>query len=265
MGLIDRFLPERLPRQWLFAGDRHAEVVTVSQGRISGRRRLEGVALADGGERDWDGALAGLQPEESGLIFGASPFIFNFFEFDRLPWQRKALRELVAWRLQKIFPGDLSAYDHRFYRLDRRRILSVLAPRALLAGAEARFRQARAPLTFIGSSTLTLLARMQQARPAPDFLIESDGAGVTMLFQQRRLPLYIRKFRGSSAADAIAEAGKTAAFVRGQYGADPRRYWLIDHGGDAAAIEAGLASVAGSEFVRLPAGPDAAPPIPGCP
>ncbi|MDD8012942.1 MAG: hypothetical protein PHX05_05645 [Acidobacteriota bacterium] len=265
MGLSEFFLPERLPQQLIYAGDGYAEIVTLAKGRVAGRRRLDGADLVgEAGEgRGWNEVMAGLRPEETGIVFNASPFIFNFFDFDKLPWRKKALGELVAWRLQKIFPGDIASYDHRFYRLDRRRILSILAPRALAATAEAHFREKGLPLTFIGSTTMTLLPRMAAAKPAPDFLIESDGAACTMLFQDRRAPIYIRKFRGSRPADTVEEVVKTVAFVRGQYGIEPRRYWLIDHHDSAAAIEAGLASLADGAYSRLQAGLGEAPHIPG--
>lgn len=266
MGLIAFFLPERLPRQVVYAGDRHAEVLSLARGRVTGRRRLEGVALAEAladGGHGWAEVMAELRPVETGIVFSASPFIYNLFDFDRLPWPNKACGELVAWRLQKIFPGDLAAYDQRFFRLDRKRILSILAPRSLRETAEARFREKGVPLTFIGSSTLTLLRRMQAARPAPDFFIESDGPACTLLFQNRRTPIYIRTFRGSSPADAVEEALKTVAFVRGQYGVEPRRYWLIDHRDGAAALATALASLAGQEYTRLQSGLGEAPHIPG--
>ncbi len=263
MGLIEFFLPERLPRRFIYAGERHAEIVTLVRGRVSGRRRVEGAAFAADGSGDWDRILEGLPAEETGIVFSAAPFIFNFFEFDKLPWQKRALGELVTWRLQKIFPGDIAAHHHRFFRLDRRRVFSILAPLALAESAEAHFRQHRVPLTFIGSSTMALLARMQAAKSAPDFAIESDGASCTMLFLHRRSPIYIRKFRGSSPADAVEEAGKTMAFVRDQYGAEPGRYWLVDHSGAADAIAAGLAALAPERCRRLQAGVGEAPYIPG--
>ncbi len=265
MGLSEFFLPERLPRQLIYAGDRYAEIVTLTKGRVGDRRRMEGADLVGeaGDGRGWAEVMAGLRPQETGIVFNASAFIFNFFDFDKLPWQKKALGELVAWRLQKIFPGNIESYDHRFYRLDRRRILSILAPRALAETAKARFREKCVPLTFIGSTTLTLLSRMVTAKPAPDFFIESDGAACTMLFQNRRAPIYIRKFRGSLPADTVEEVVKTVAFVRGQYGIEPRRYWLVDHHDGAAAIEAGLASLAGEAYSRLQAGLGEAPHIPG--
>jgi hypothetical protein len=270
MGLSDSFLPQRLPRQVVFAGDRHAETFLLRRGRITGRSVSAGPALAEGD--GWEAALAALRPESTGVVFNASPFIFNFFEFDKLPWQRQALRELVDWRLQKIFPEDSAAYDHRLFRLDRKRVLSILVRRSLLERVEAAFAGKKIPLTYIGSSTMEILARARRAKPAPDFFIERDGAGCTLAFLERRRPVYIRKFRNVSTADTVSEIGKTVAFVRNQYGIAPRRYWLHDHLGDesAMAVEAALQAVpaeetAGSgEYSRLPLGPDAAPHIPGC-
>jgi hypothetical protein len=104
MGLITFFLPERLPRQLIYAGDRHAEIVRLQKRRIVDRSRLEGAALAESTDSAWAGVVSGLRPVDSGIVFNASPFIYNFFEFDKLPWQKKTLNELVTWRLQKIFP-----------------------------------------------------------------------------------------------------------------------------------------------------------------
>ncbi len=269
MGLSAIFLPQRPPRQFVFAGDRQAGTFLLRNGRIASRSIFAGPALAEGA--GWEEALAALRAEETGVVFSASPFIFNFFEFDKLPWQRQALDELVAWRLQKIFPEDIAAYDHRFFRLDRKRVLSILVRRSLLERAEAAFAGKRTPLTYIGCSTMEILARARRAKPAPDFFVERDGSGCTLVFQQHRLPVYIRKFRNVSAADTVSEIGKTVAFVRSQYGIDPRRYWLHDHLGDAsaAAVEAALSTpggeaAEGGEYSRLPLAADAAPHIPGC-
>jgi len=261
MGLSEFFLPERLPRQVVFAADRHAETLSLRDGRASGRTLTPGTALA-GNDGDWTAIVESLRPEETGVVFNAVPFIYNFFEFDKLPWQRKALHELVAWRLQKIFPEDITAYDHRFFPLDRNRVLSILVQRSLLERVEAAFRERRIPLTYIGNSTMEILARARKARLSPDFFLERDSDSCTMLFLSRRLPLYIRKFKSGSAADTVEEIGKTVAFVRNQYGSEPRRYWLHDHQGEeaAAAVEAALPV---GEYARLGAGLGAAPHIPG--
>jgi hypothetical protein len=262
MGLIDRFLPERLPRQVVFAGDRQAETFRLRDGRVAGRTLSPGAALAESADDGWAALVAALPAEETGVIFNAAPFIYNFFEFDKLPWQPRALRELVSWRLQKIFPEDIAAYDHRFFPLDKKRVFSILVRRSLLERVEAAFAQKRVPLTYIGNSTMEILARARRAKITPDFIIESDGASCTMVFQSRRSPTYIRKFKSASPADTVEEIGKTVAFVRSQYGIEPRRYWLLDHQGGADAFEAALS---GGDYSRLRAGLGETPHIPGTP
>lgn len=267
MGLIDLLLPLRPPRQVVFAGDRHAEVFRLRNGRVAARVPVPGAALAEGD--GWEAVFAALAAEETGVVFGASPFIFNVFEFDRLPWRRQALSELVDWRLQKIFPENIEAYDHRWFTLGRKRVLSVLARRSLLEDTESLFRERSVPLTFVGSSTLQILDRALGAKPAPDLVIERDGAGGTLAFLQEHRPVYVRKFRAASdsPADAGEEIGRTVAFVRGQYGIAPRRCWVHDHGGEAAAVESALLglgeeALGGGRLSLLPPGPGAAPHLP---
>ncbi len=261
MGLSDFFLPQRLPRQVLFAGDRRAEVFRLRGGRVQSTTEVAGAALAEG--EGWDAALDALRAEETGLVLGAAPFIFNFFEFDKLPWRRRARAELIDWRLQKIFPDNIEAYHHRVFRLDRRGVLSVLLRRSLLERAEEAFAARNIPLTYVGSSTLEMLERARRARPAPDFIIERDGSGCTLLFLRRRRPVYIRKFRSVSDEETVAEIDKTVHFVRGQTGTEPRRYWLHDHRGGEAAAACEQALQDRDAYARLSAPPQ--PHLPGRP
>jgi hypothetical protein len=264
MGLSAFFLPERLPRQLIYAGDRHAEIVRLQNKKIIARTRVEGAALAENPDAAWAGIAAGLGPEDAGIVFNASPFIYNFFEFDKLPWKKKALQELVTWRLQKIFPENIEAYDHRFFQLDGKRVLSILVKKAFLEKSERWFAEQRISLTYIGNSTMEILARSQREKSPPDFFIESDQASCTLVFLERRSPIYIRKFKSGSIADTVAEITKTVTFVRNNYNIVPRLYWLIEHQNEAtaAAMEEQLA---GADFSRLRAGLGAAPHLPVCP
>ncbi len=264
MGLISFFLPERLPRQFVYAGDRHAEVVRLQKDTIVERQRLEGAALVENADAAWAGIAPGLRAEDAGIVFNASPFIYNFFEFDKLPWQKKTLGDLVTWRLQKIFPENIEAYDHRFFRLDGKRVLSLLVKKALLEKTERLFAERRVPLTYVGNSIMEILSRSLRVKSPPDFFLESDQSGCTLVFQVRRSPIYIRKFKSASAADTVDEITKTVNFVRNNYGTDPRRYWLIEHRDDAdtAAMEERLGAAG---FSRLRTGLGAAPHLPARP
>ncbi|HSQ35960.1 MAG TPA: hypothetical protein VLQ89_08215 [Candidatus Binatia bacterium] len=228
MGLNNFLLPERLPRQVVFAGDRHCEIVVLAKRRIAERRRFPLAAGENDPER-WGEIAARLQPLDTGVVLNAEPFIFNFFEFDRLPWSQKLLGELVDWKLQKIFPENIDAYDHRFFRLNRKRVFSILVRKGLLETLEASFRARNIPLIRIGSSTLEILNRAVQLKPVPDFFVETDDASCCLVFQSQRLPVYVRKFKAGSGAETAAEISKTVQFVKNTYGGDPRRYFIVGH------------------------------------
>ena len=264
MGIIGLFLPERLPRQVIYAGDRHAEVFVLHKRKIVSRTRLEGTALADISSERWTELAGRLRAEDTGIVFNAAPFIYNFFEFDKLPWQKKALEELVAWRLQKVFPESIEAYDHRFFQLDNKRVFSVLVKMSLPERIGQLLLEKRIPLIYVGNSTMEILGRLRRADPAPDFFIESDVASCTLVFQKKRSPIYIRKFKSGSIADTVEEIGKTVHFVSNNYGIEPRRYWLFDQR-DAATDAAMQEKLEGGNFSRLPTHPSGAPFIPGCP
>jgi hypothetical protein len=265
MGISDFFLPERLPQQMLYAGDRHAEVFTLQNRRIVGRQRVEGATLDEAGADPWARLAEQLGRGATGIVLNASPFIYNFFEFDKLPWQAKALRELVTWRLQKIFPENIEAYDHRFFKLDRKRVFSILVKKTFLERTEQWFKEIGVPLIYIGNSTLEILNRLLRAKAPPDFFIESDSASSILVFQKRRSPIYIRKFKSGPGTDTAAEIGKTVQFVRNNYGIEPRRYWLIDHQGEASQAADTAERLAAENFSRLSSGLGNAPHIPGCP
>lgn len=264
MGVSNFFLPERLPRQVIYAGDRHAEIFILRNKRMVSRSRVEGTVLAEIAAERWTEFSERLQAEDTGIMFNAAPFIYNFFEFDKLPWQKKALRELVAWRLQKVFPESIEAYDHRFFQLDKKRVFSILVKRSLPEKIEQLFMAKGIPLIYIGNSTMEILRRLLWAKVPPDFFIESDIAGCTLVFQKQHSPIYIRKFKSGSIADTVEEIGKTVQFVSNNYGIAPRHYWLIDQR-DEAADAAMQEKLAAANFTRLNADRGGAPFIPGCP
>ncbi|MCJ7523744.1 MAG: hypothetical protein MUP71_00815 [Candidatus Aminicenantes bacterium] len=263
MGISDFFLPERLPRQVIYIGDRHAEVFVLQNKKIISRRRVEGTTLAEIAAGRLTEIAGHLQAENTGIVFNAAPFMYNFFEFDKLPWQKKALRELVAWRLQKVFPESIEAYDHRFFQLDKKRVLSVLVKKSLPEKMGQFFEDKQIPLIYVGNSTMVILSRLLRAKAPPDFFIESDVTGCTLVFQKKRSPIYIRKFKSGSIADTVEEISKTVLFVSNNYGIEPSRYWLIEHR-DEVADAAMQEKLAAGNFSRLSTNLQGVPFIPGC-
>jgi len=252
MDLNPLLLPERLPRQIIYAGDRYCEVFILAQKRIVQRTRLDGVTLAETDGDRWPEIASRLQPQDTGVVLNSEPFIFNFFEFDRLPWSRKLLRELVEWKLQKIFPENIAAYDHQFFRLNRKRVFSILAKRSFLEHLETLFRESRIPLIFIGSSTLEIMNRMSRLKTVPDFFMEIDEASCSLVFQHQGRPVYIRKFKIASRLETAAEISRTVQFVKSSYGCQARSYFIIDHRQQDAA-DSLAAELAAENLTRLSA------------
>jgi len=229
MDLKNLLLPERLPRQMIYAGDRHCELFMLANKRIVQRKRFAGVTLAEPDAGRWADMAVQLQPLDTGIILNSEPFIYNVFEFDRLPLSGKLLQELVAWKLQKIFPENIEAYDHQFFRLNKQRILSILIKKTLLEQIETLFREKHIPLIYVGNSTLEIINRLAKWKRPPDFFVEMDDASCCLVFSNKGIPIYIRKFKIGSRLDVAAEISKTVQFVKSNYGCDPRNYCIINH------------------------------------
>jgi hypothetical protein len=229
MGLNNLLLPERLPRQIIYAGDRHCEIFTLANKKIIQRNRVAGVVLAELASGSWPEIAPQLQPVDTGIILNSEPFIYNFFEFDKLPWSRKLCQELVAWKLQKIFPENIEAYNHQFFRLNKKRIFSILIKKTFLEQIEFLFLEKHMPLIYIGNSTLEILNRLVKLKRPPDFFVEIDDSSCSLVFLNKCLPIYVRKFKNGSRLDMAAEISKTVQFVKNNYGCDPRNYCFIDH------------------------------------
>jgi hypothetical protein len=223
--MIGWFLPERRPDQYVLAGDNNLTLFR-RQGRRQGRR-LAVVRQVEGGLADELPAelVRDMLRVETGVVFTPSHFIFHVFEFERLPWQQRGCRELVEWKLQKTFPENIELYDHRFFRIGSTRVFSVLARQALLEKTEELFARLNVPLTFVGSSTVSLLNRRRGA--TPDLLVEIDRSVISLLFLKNGRPAYVRRSKTASPAEYAAEIAKTVQYVVGNQGLQPRRFQVV--------------------------------------
>ena len=187
MGLTSFFLPERLPRQLIYAGDRHAEVVRLQKDEIVGRTRVEGAALAENAEAAWAGIAAELRGEDTGIVFNAAPFIYNFFEFDKLPWQKKTLRRTGRLEAAEDIPGKHRGLRPPLFPPGREK--GALHPGQESAPGKDRAAvrgKARAPdlyRQFHHGDPVPLAA----GEIPPDFFLESDQSGCTLVFQRPAL------------------------------------------------------------------------------
>jgi len=245
--MMSFLIPHRLPKQYIFVGEDHTTLFLLNGRRLAAQREFPGLSLLD----DTAGLEAlqrELLQEDLGISLGPTSFIFNIFEFETLPFTPAKRREIVEWRLQKVFPENIEAYDHQYFHLSRTRILSTLIRRSVLERLHALLQQSRiaAPI-FIGSSTLESITHTLRGRRSPDFFLETDGDSSVLVFQKRRTPVYIRKFKGGAGEALAAEVRKTVQYVSGNYALTANRFRVIHHGSatdhgvlSAALREAGL-------------------------
>jgi hypothetical protein len=242
MGLSHLFLPEKRPRQWLHIGESLIQV--VRPGAPQGANRT--IAFSAIGEPQLP--LAALKPEllalDTGVVLSPTFFIFNLFEFDAIPWQPRLRREVIEWRLQKIFPEPLENYLHHYRAIAPRRFLSILLRQSWSDTIEDAFASLQVPLIRLTSSTIQLANSIFQGAAAPDCFIELEKSQIVMAFQRRRRLVYMRKFNYEHAHDVAAECLKTIQYVTSTLALTPTTFALTgfpDAGPGAAQITAELA------------------------
>lgn len=232
MDLISRFLPIQACRQYVFLGEGYADIFPPPEERRGpGKkvRRRKTVPLQAGGltSEDFGRIRRELASVDTGVILHPGFFIYNIFEFDRIPFPEKLRRELIHWKLEKVFPEDIGAYHHQFFKLDARRIFSILIRKNLVEAIASAARSNGVTIGYIGNSTVEIINHLFRSRTGPDFFIEITGTEGALVFKQRDVPVYVRKFKSDSTDDLIAEIEKTVQFVRGHFSIHPEKYRII--------------------------------------
>lgn len=238
MVIIDNlFIHFKRPRQYVFAGEKYLDVYKWVDKSFQKTRTVEDISIfnigasegenGDNGFREVVRELTAHGDVDTGVILNANPFIYNIFDFDRIPFREEMQREIVEWRLRKVFPENIEEYDHRFFKLTRTRILSVLLKKGLRQKIEELFSANNINLTYMGNSTLNCMNNVVNLKHSPDFLVEVDRNQFIVIFQSGSLPFYIRKFRGQHESDAAAEIVKTINYVKNSYAQVPQTYSVL--------------------------------------
>lgn len=239
MVIENFFIHHHMPSQFLYAGEKRVELYKAEDMKSSGNssekgprkyKTIESFSLT-GTDIDADKFLEisrELLDVDTGLVLNSSQFIFNIFEFDKLPWQPGMRRELVEWRLKKVFPENINDYWHEYYRLGRKRVFSILFRKHLKERLEDLFKSNNVSLTYMSNSTVEIINRIAESKnSAPDFFIEVDGPLVIAVFLDKGVPYYVRKFRVDQVEEIAGEAVKTTNYVKNSYSKVPRTYALI--------------------------------------
>lgn len=230
MVLDHFFIQYKKPTQYVYWGENYLDIYTVSD---SGKgfiktHSIDNVSLS-GMNTPRFGDIAGVLPAlDTGIILNSGTFIFNIFEFEKIPWQEGLKRELVEWRLKKVFPENIADYELDYFKLDKKRILSILFKKSLKEHIENLFQENGISLTYMGNSTVEMINHLSKLKKdAPDFFIEIDKSLSITVFLGQNLPYYIRKFRADQAADIVSEVTKTINFVKNSYSRVPRTCSLM--------------------------------------
>jgi hypothetical protein len=230
MDVTTLFIRYRVPDRFFYLGDESIEFYRIQNQRKGANSTFEKVSGFDVRSDQFGDMLSGI-PEKSevGIILNSSHFIFNILEFDRIPLREHLVRELVDWKVKRIFPEDMDQYENHFFQLDRKRILSILFRKDLKKNIEQVFDDHQRCLTYFGNSTVEIMNRIFRSKNIPDFFLEIDGNFCVVVFQHGSIPFYIRKFRIERGEDLIDELQKTMKFVAANYARKPASFALISH------------------------------------
>jgi hypothetical protein len=230
--VIDNYLIHyKKPAQYLYWGETGVEIYRQGDSEKSFKklRVFPNLLLSDITPQQFREIAMELLALNTGILLNSGQFIFNIFEFEKIPFQEKMRRQVVEWRLKKVFPENIDDYVHSFYKLSATRILSVLFKKSLKEKIETFFKENNLNLIYIGNSTMEIIDRVGASRvkkTAPDFFIEVDKALSIVVFLDKGVPFYIRKFRGENAAGIASEVIKTVNFIKNSYSKEPRSYFL---------------------------------------
>lgn len=227
MDVTKFFINFRKAAQYIYGGENYIEIYKRLEGSLNKIKTFEKKSLLNLDSYDIDELKKELAPVETGIVLNSGYFIFNIFEFDRIPFREEMRKDLVTWRLQKVFPEDIGQYEHDFFKLDRKKILSILFKKSLRENLEQLFTGQGIRLLYIGNSTIEIINNVRKLRPAPDFFIEIDKNLCIVVFRADSVPFYIRKFRGDKEADIAAEIIKTVNFVKNSYRFVPVNYLAV--------------------------------------
>jgi hypothetical protein len=229
--VIDHFfIQHKKPAQYVYWGENYLDIYNASdpgKGFIK-THSIDNVSLMEMNTSEFGDIARVLTGVDTGIILNSSAFIFNIFEFEKIPWQEGLKSELVEWRLKKVFPENIADYELNFFRLDKKRILSILFKKSLKEHIENLFRENGISLTYLGNSTVEMINHLVKLKKdAPEFFIEMDKNLSISVFLGQGVPYYIRKFRADQAVDVVNEVTKTINFVKNSYSRVPRTCSLM--------------------------------------
>lgn len=230
MDLIEKYLPHELPGRYVYIS--HA-LFRMIKGTNQGSLEYKDLFVQDSDPGDprseSGGALSAFfNGRACGVLFDPVHFIYNLFEFDHIPFSIKKQRELIEWKLQKVFPEEIGNYIHHFFKISGKTVFSILIKKKTVQRVESFFQNLGKTVTYIGSPTLEIMRRISHGKNGADFFIEISPTVFVLCFQKDRRLFYIRKSKYSSPEMIIEEIQKTCQFISNQFNWKPVSFSWID-------------------------------------
>lgn len=229
------FIHYKRPAQLVFAGENYLDIYKYVNKSFQKTRSFDSAPIFDQTVENFSTvarelSIAGANAAnaiDTGIILNSAYFIFNIIDFQKIPLREGLRKDIVEWRLRKVFPENIDDYDHQYYKLDKNKVLSILFKKSLKEKIETLFSQSQVSLTYIGNSTINSIDNVLRQKSSPDFFIEIDSNLFIVVFQKQSLPFYIRKFRGGREDEVVSEIVKTINYVKNSYTQTPRTYSII--------------------------------------
>lgn len=228
MVLENFFIHYKKPSQYLYWGESGVDIYNLSGNDNSFRKSksITNLTLFDISSQQFREIAKEMVALDTGILLNSSQFIFNIFEFEKIPWQASMRKEVVEWRLKKIFPENIDDYVHDFFNLTKKRVISILFKKEIREKLETLFKENNIPLIYMGNSTLEIINQStKMKKEVPDFFVEIDKSLAIMVFMNKGIPYYIRKFRFDKEIGLINEIIKTVNYIKNNYSLTPHLYF----------------------------------------
>jgi|GEM_PF-4407871 len=230
MDLIERIFPDEYPQQYLYISANRIRIISAASGRMETTDEFyfDPKRLAASTTELTQNLGERLRLVKTGLIFDPHFFIFNLFDFEKIPLSPKTRRTMIEWRLQKVFPEKMDQYSHLYFRTSAKQYFSILISRETHQFWENLLNSLKIPVIFSGNSTVEICNHLFHKQKTPGFFIEVTPTALVTVFCHRRKLLYFRKTKYSIVAEIVDDVLRTLQFINTQYSWKPDSWNLID-------------------------------------
>lgn len=233
-----------MPDQFIFAGNDYLYINKKEKKKFFQEGSIYNISLNSENKKNiHENELSEIRnlltSQPTGIVLNSSFFVLNILKFEKIPFNKKKLEEIVNWRIERIFPEDQKLYIHQYYILNSKYILSILLRKEVKKTIDTFFYNTGVKQAYCGSSTIELinilynyknpLRKFFISKNTPDFFIELWGNSATILFQDKLIPFYVRKFNFLNKEELAQEIEKTINYIKTSYNVESKSYSLFNY------------------------------------